>query len=448
MAGKIKICPYLLGLLLPCALFSRSYTPAAPDTLSPQVTQIWLENTIAALDSAYYSNGYDPSWLGLKGFYLGTEQDILNLFAPNEDRNYSMGFALGFIGPNTNKDYLLLPVFRRWITGIPLLFTPKKQRDQSLFNERHRAAWFGTFDFKTAGFTPRELLPETPVVGDRPYANPVSLSSTLHRLVQPRDTSGRAWHVRTSMQLGIFGTGIGREFQKTAHRDHWFGSTRDIPQGWGNQIANGGGVSFLYTLGMATPVARLSREQEKHKFRIQTVANAELMAGWYTNIALGAGVKIGWFKTPFWIGNDISSRDISQGASDNNIHFKDRNYGCWMYFRPRIRLVAHNALLTGQAFGFLGKESPYTMSPGEINRAIFEFETGVGVKLKAWTLTVEPCAGRSPEYHTSYKRWHLWGTIHLALVLHKRDTQREALLNYRNQLQSLLQQSGGGEEEE
>ena len=85
-----------------------------PDSLSPEVFLQFVQKTAEFLDSLDAQSS-DPAWIAQRGWYLSTEQDFLNVIAPNEDRNYSMGLAIGFLGPNTSRDYLVLPVLRRWI---------------------------------------------------------------------------------------------------------------------------------------------------------------------------------------------------------------------------------------------------------------------------------------------------------------------------------------------
>ena len=161
-------------------------------------------------------------------------------------------------------------------------------------------------------------------------------------------------------------------------------------------------------------------------------------------LSVGLGIKAGWFQAPFWIGNDIASSQISQGWQGESV----RPFGCWFYLRPRLRFVAHNALLNGQLFDFLGKPSAHTFSWGQTKHLVFEFETGIGMKLREWTITFEPMAGRSPEFDTELKRWHFWGTVHFALTLDKTDRRKQAMRDYRDRLDAILQAAGFEEEEE
>jgi hypothetical protein len=55
------------------------------------------------------------------------------------------------------------------------------------------------------------------------------------------------------------------------------------------------------------------------------------------------------------------------------------------------------------------KESVHTLDPWEIERVVFEFETGIRAGFHGWSLTWVTGAGRSPEHNLEQARSHYWG---------------------------------------
>lgn len=372
----------------------------------------WNVNSFKADKKSSYFGG---------GFYWGSEQDVLSEVVSknlNEDRNYTMGFVYGKVGEKTNENNAILPFVRRNLSG--LLLRPDTTTNtyiRFLLDEKKATHFISAIDFRVGAFTPRKIDTTIVVPFDRPYSCVLALSSNITRYFKSSDSSVPKFlknsAITNRLSIGLLGTSVGREAQSKIHRENWFGSTRPVPEGWHNQIANDGGLVFLYSLGLSK---ELTNTENCNSSSLQVSANSEINLGYQTNLAFGMNFRFGYVTSPFWIGYS-SLRDVSSSAVGSN-----KNFGLHFYFKPRLRFIGYNTLLQGHLVDFFdfGTTNHYLKS-GDIERAIFEFETGVVLKVFDWTITFEPISGRSGEFDFGVidgkktKRWHFWGTINFAL---------------------------------
>ncbi|MEM7658702.1 MAG: lipid A-modifier LpxR family protein [Bacteroidota bacterium] len=137
-----------------------------------------------------------------------------------EDRNYTMGLAFGYADPAWHDRWWMAPQRHLFRLGWQL-FHPKGG-DFPL--EPLASGWY----LSNVTFTPEDLVSESPVRDDRPYAN---LNALDGRIRYWNPASGHSHEL--SIQVGALGLGISEYFQTLFHTIH---PVRPIPLGWGNQI--------------------------------------------------------------------------------------------------------------------------------------------------------------------------------------------------------------------
>jgi hypothetical protein len=345
-----------------------------------------------------FLNAQDSPPPGFEGFQILIEQDFFSK-KYNEDRNYTMGVSLNLLGRKTDSFYFLVPIVRRGIEKL-LGITP-------MFGNKINT--HSTFYLACGAFTPLDLEQTKPIVNDRPYASILYLGSRYISVIES-DPTKKPYSITSEVNVGLLGTNIGKAVQSYIHEKHIAGSVRPVPRGWHNQISNGGEPTLMYRLQYQQqtfeshwkrPLNNEEPEGEKFK-RFQIVTQAESMLGYYTNVAVGAFARFGFFRNPFW---DLTG-GLGSGSNQNPPAQNKKPVEFYVFGGLRGRLVGYNALLQGQF-----RKSAHTFSAVKINRLIIEYEWGLVARWRWITLMYEPYVGRSPEYFSEENRQHIWGNF-------------------------------------
>jgi Uncharacterized protein conserved in bacteria (DUF2219) len=339
------------------------------------------------------------------GITLLTDQDVFSAF--NEDRNYTMGIGLRCFGKRAHKSYMLAPLGRKILDGW---FIERPIRRAIIKEQLAQDCEFtqDALDFYVAGFTPLNIAEKAIVPQDRPYACLLGIGSTRGRVYNNGGELSQKLFISSSFYLGVLGTHVGKAVQTHIHRKHWFGSTRPEPEGWGNQISDGGELTFMYRLGVTKPLFEWNKkhtaanEPPTHFF--QYSATAELYAGYYTQASLSLNLRMGIFNQYYFQMTDTYS---SASNSVPNAQ-KRRKIRAYIFAQPRARFVLYNALLQGQF-----APSVYTLTSKEISRAIFDWNWGLCLSFWRLDLVFVPDAGRTPEFKSPLARNHRWATVYV-----------------------------------
>jgi hypothetical protein len=349
-------------------------------------------------------NAQDGSNDNNQSIVLVIDQDF---FAPsyNNDQNYTMGFSLGYTGNLASKSYLFFPKLRFCI--------------DELFNIHD----INSLEFDSYGlsimlsaFTPFDLEDSDPIVTDRPYGSILAISShrttvrkIRHNIKDKKDLKKDLNSdldkiaLTTRLNIGLLGLPIAREVQSYIHRKRFFGTSRPIPLGWHNQISNGGELTFLYQIHAIKPVFILDNaKNDQFKF-LETNISIESNLGYYTNLAMGFGFRIGKFKTNFW---ELSNLGMS---AINQISLKPTDFDYFFFMNIRGRAVLYNALLQGQF-----KDNQYELSRNQINPFITELDLGFVIRFYKLTAIYQPIILRTQEFDLPDSRTHVWGNLTLS----------------------------------
>ncbi|MBC7776331.1 MAG: lipid A deacylase LpxR family protein [Phycisphaerae bacterium] len=326
------------------------------------------------------------------GFYFYTDQDFF-VDKYNEDRNYTMGVNLGIFGPVADQNFLGMPWLRKKVdkfSGVDQHHCANNQ-----FN-------FPGFSVFVSGFTPLNLDTLNPIIGDRPYASLVCLSSSY---VSANRLMG--WAVLSELNVGMLGLQLAPDFQIKVHEEHWLGSTRPTPRGWHNQISNGGEPTLMYRIGYRKRLLEQFWKVEKwpNAKRFQLIGTAETMLGYYTNASVGVEAKLGFFSNNFWemaSGTSLGGNQQGQGQPKIKSPFVE----AYLYAAFRQRVVGYNALLQGQF-----RRTAYRMGASDIERLVGEYDLGIGARIWKINIQLGVISGRSPEYRGDYARPHIWGSF-------------------------------------
>jgi hypothetical protein len=353
-------------------------------------------------------------------FSIQTDQDFLfrTPFSKNEDRNYTQGTSFVFSSPKLINTWIYFPLRK------------VRQLADSL-NRGGLEDFSSSFALSGTAFTPRIIDSSTPIVGDRPFAFLlfVSTSTTFKFQKLRNDKAVDVYHSLT-INYGVFGTDIGYKFQGWAHKHLVQGRPTD-PKGWNTQISKGGAPAMLVEYNRFRelfPSGEFSLTKRK-AFDIGWNAGGSI--GYYDRLFTGLYARLGWLREKNlarWNGGFSAMNSGSfqvQGTGDvvGKVKKFFRLFEPFVYGRANGTLMLRNAMLVGQGFG----NSVYTLKPGWATVPLFEYEWGVVVAVEWVNRNGKPKTGavqyravhRSPEFDSGLfpTRWHYFGSLGLMIPL-------------------------------
>lgn len=308
------------------------------------------------------------------GIYI--DQDMFVPFS-NEDRDYTMGFAVEFFWAKDEGLYPLDGLVKtagEWL-GI------KKSDNKIVYS----------FMLGTLAYTPDDLANTQPIYDDRPYSSLIYLSN---KRVSTDDKNALAAEVL----LGIIGSKLPGEVQAGLHSIY-----RDVadlsptedpvdPKGWPHQISNGGELTMRLRLTNSRLQSKLSYPG---RFDLATIMGLSL--GFQTNAHVGVAIRAGKLRSPYWsLPYDPVNRGnfIPSNASDE--------WYFWSAFNAR--LIGYDALLQGQF-----RHSDVTFAYNEIEHVVYDGGIGLTLGFEKSQLTLSANTKSADLKLTS--RRQVWGSI-------------------------------------
>ena len=329
---------------------------------------------------------YEAGCFTSGSFYM--ENDLFVRGAVDEDRNYTGGFGFQFNGSFVHVAHLDAP-----LRGLDLLTRASKRHDEWKGRRYYTLLIFGT------AFTPDDLRARHPIPGDRPYASLVGVS--VRRMSVNPESLDEAWS--SELAVAELGTPVARNAQTWIHRRLRARSglsTPYDPQGWHNQISDGGEPTALYRVGYERRLLGAVSDDNSRK-HFQLSGGLAASAGYYTNVNALTNVRVGWFTTNFWAFTPSAMSVGNQVAGGTE---KRSTWELFLFGGARPKLNFYNALLQGQF-----TDSVYTVG---IKPATLEWDLGVAayIPLLRTQLSWNALTGRTPEFKGS-TRSHNWGSI-------------------------------------
>ena len=330
-------------------------------------------NAFQPLVNAEESNNVIEKNSGI-GIYI--DQDMFVPFS-NEDRDYTMGFAVEFFWA---KEKGLYPLDSLVKTAGEWLGIEKSDKDIVY-----------SFMLGTLAYTPDDLSDSQPIFNDRPYSSLIYLSNKRVR------TDGRN-ALAAEVLLGLMGSKLPGEFQTGFHS--MYREVFDLeptddpvePKGWRNQISDGGELTLRLRLTN-------SRLQEKLSIpkRLDVTTTMGLALGFQTNANLGFAIRAGKLRSPFW---SLPYDPVNRG---NFVPSKAENeWYLWTAFNARF--VGYDALLQGQF-----RHSDVRFSYDEIEHIVYDGGVGLTLGFDASQLTIS--ANMKSADLKIEPRKQLWGGI-------------------------------------
>lgn len=306
------------------------------------------------------------------------------------DDNYSAGYEVRVNGSIVRRAWLSKPLEGLdWLTRMNRLHARGARR-------YHSAQLVGLV------YTPDVIQTTEVQTDDRPYASLMAL--TVSRTSVGGAALDRArW---SEFTLGMLGLDVPGEVQRFMHRTRRWMTKNPVPydpQGWRNQISEGGEPTALYRVGYQRRLAGDGAAGRRKHWEV--VGGVEGGAGYWTSAAGSIGTRVGAFTSDFW---EFPSGTASPAVGQQRAPAAGgRRWDVFAFALVRPRLVAYNALLQGQF-----RDSIHTVRP---RRVLGESEGGVGLSLPLGRYQVQAVMQlvqwRTADFVGPKARRYSWGTV-------------------------------------
>jgi hypothetical protein len=290
----------------------------------------------------------------------------------NEDRDYTMGLFVRFNSCRKGSS---------WFSGHE---AQHLLLDALSISDAQTQFKYNTV-FESLTFTPDNLAAEDPVFEDRPYS---SILQVTNNLVAFKNSARSA--TEASLSLGFLGLPVSEWAQLGIHqalRGITGGEEPVDPEGWDNQISNGGEPTAKLTLTWFY-------RQNLHANWVDIVYSTGANIGYQTGVNLGVSARFGLLNKakPVWQ-TDHAGGYLTKRSPERELY---------AIFTNRVNFVGYNALLQGQF-----RSNPHELSTSEIERFVFENSLGIGWQNNKsdWLFS---CTRRTSEFDLDERRSHFF----------------------------------------
>lgn len=262
----------------------------------------------------------------------------------NQDKDYTGGLALAFSGAAAARHALSLDPALAWL-----------DRSSGWAGAASGDVALRSFEVGITVFTPTEISDATPIHDDRPYAGLLYLSNTRQSI----DFATRS-SILSGLSVGVLGLSVVGEIQNEVHE--LIGAVE--AQGWNNQISDGGEPTFRYAVTWQKHAATGRPD-------VQATAAAGFSLGYVSEALLGASVRTGRLRSPWWRFNVHGS---SYGEKSNiAVPTSQTRDEVFLVAGANVKLRAYNAFLQGQF-----RHSPVRYSSSDLEPLVYEAWLGIG----------------------------------------------------------------------
>jgi hypothetical protein len=291
--------------------------------LLPFLSLLILASTNAAqelIDQTHNerSESYNAGW----EFYF--DNDVM--LGSTKDRNYTGGIALTLAGRRAATYPYSLD---GWLGRLEHLsgFGELTQGDN---NFRRHAIEFGL-----TLFTPDDITTSAPIHDDHPYANLLFLANS--RITVDPDR-GRIY--QSNLLLGLLGSSVGEQVQKQIHRL----TDSEIPQGWENQISEGGELTFKHSLSVHQVL-----HSHNGALSYDLRGGLEAGLGYTTDLSVSLSARWGQLITPWWSFTPHQHEYVNLGQTlSDNAQQGPNGAEFYLWGGVQLKYRLYNALLQGQ----------------------------------------------------------------------------------------------------
>lgn len=303
-----------------------------------------------------------------------------------QDQEYTGGIAINLSGRRAKEWFFSLdPIlgFINDVTGV------------SDLGSDHRSFTRHSFEFGVTAFTPDNISTDRPLPDQHPYAGLVFVNNVRQRTLPSEGTT-----YKSVFSLGVLGTSIPEEAQKITHDV----TGSEDPEGWENQISDGGEPTARYTL-LRQDLLYTVRQGEFGDLDLKSSFGGSV--GYVTQLQGGFNVRWGRLTTPSWSYSPDFAEYVNMGSPVHRETQADPfPHEIYVWAGIHARLRGYNALLEGQF-----RDSEVTFDRNELNSILGEASLGVACGFQTGTRVSVGIRGRTPEIDEGEENRPVWGTL-------------------------------------
>ena len=238
------------------------------------------------------------------------------------------------------------------------------------------------------GFTPEDISLSQTNPNDRPYASLIYFSSTRDQVDFANNV---AW--KSTLTLGVLGSDLVGKLQREVHSL----TQSETPQGWDNQISQGGELTGRYLIARQDYWDDLS-----DKYEIKSTLQASV--GYLSEVSWGMNLRRGKIHSPWASFNPDLTSYGEKSSSLTQAKNIDEHY-VWAGFAIKAR--AYNAFLQGQF-----RDSAVTYDQSDLRPILLEAWIGYTFAFKQGYRVSYVLRGHSSEIKQgAADRNLLWGGL-------------------------------------
>lgn len=268
--------------------------------------------------------------------------------------------------------------------------------DNWLGNKRNFLSLQETFsrEIGVFGFTPEDISVAQANPSDRPYASLVYLSSSREQIDL---VDNIAW--KSTLTLGVLGLGIVGELQNLVHE----ATSSERPQGWDNQISDGGELTGRYVIAQQKYLGGFSDH-------LEVKSTTQASVGYLTEASWSLSFRRGRIHSPWSSFNpELASYGEKSSYSSDAKPVTERYFWAGIALKAR----AYNAFLQGQF-----RDSAVNYNHNQLNPLLIEAWAGYTFAFRQGYRISYVLRGHSSEIKEGAgDRNLLWGGIIIARSL-------------------------------
>jgi hypothetical protein len=260
-----------------------------------------------------------------RGFSLQIDNDLFS--GASRDQDYSWGGAVTYASPHPGRLMRPLHSVRRHMDD----WLAPRDSDSRDFTPEQQATQIGIL-----AMTPATLRSAEPILGDRPFANLLFVTSAQIRVLEGGDRARFS-----SFTFGMMGLHAAAEAHRFVHR----AIGNELPEGWDHQISAGGEPTARYVQAQQWLLTDAgSRNAGEPEFKLTLQGSA----GFITEGSIALSTRWGRIQSPWW-SFDPELGDYTSAPVAPVARFNSRSPAeVFAFAGVRLKARAYNALLQGQ----------------------------------------------------------------------------------------------------
>lgn len=269
----------------------------------------------------------------------------------DKDQDFTFGLALTLSGRRATEYFFSL--------DKPLKLLDKLVRFEKLY-KRKGSFQLHSMEIGLTAFTPEDTTDPEPIKDDHPYGSLLFMVNTQQTVVPSHNAS-----YESRLTVGILGLRLAEWAQKTFHDV----LGQEKPQGWRNQISDGGELTAKYAVSGQWTIAK---DYSLAGFGYELKTSAELDAGYLTGAIASISGRLGKITTPWWSFNPHQADYIHLSTPIVSPTNQSQSKEFYLFGGFNLNYILYNVFLQGQF-----RDSAVTFSRSEIKHVVGEAFVGI-----------------------------------------------------------------------